>query len=212
MNLSVIINSCDKYEFIWNQFVKLFDKYWDYNINVPIYFLTEDKPISHTNFISITNGKLNWTKSVKLALNQINTKYILWLQDDYFLRKTIYKNNLMDYLEFIQYYNVGRFGIHGDSNLYYLNKDSNSSYFRYRQNSLYTISLQASIWNKEFFQSCLHADEESPWQFEIDGTSRLNKTNHKIFVDLQYIPWYQEALKQGQYTKDYFDICKQENI
>jgi len=212
MNLSVLINSCDKYEFIWEKFYKLFMKYWDFNINVPVYFLTENKPITYPEFIPITPGQGSFTQIAFKALNYIKTPHVLWLQEDYFLKRKIEKSQFEEYLDFIQYYNTDRFGIHSHSYLYSLSNVPNCKYLKYKQNSLYTISLQASIWKTSFFQKCLQDKDENIWQFEVNGTYRLNLNNHKVYVHLQNPDWYQEALRKGQFTDNYHDICREENL
>lgn len=212
MNISVLINSCDKYEFIWNKFFHLFDKYWDKSKNLPIYFLTEHKTPSRNDIYCVTTDKTSWSDRIQEVLSTIDTKYVLWLQDDYFLRRKIDISLLENYLNFIEDNKVDRFGIHEHSYLYSLTKDVQSNFFRYKQNSLYTISMQASIWNKEFFQSCFCDKQETIWEFEVDGSIRLNTRPHKIYLDTQINPWYQEALRKGEYTTEYFTICKEENL
>lgn len=210
MNLSIIINSCDKYEFIWDKFFTLFNKYWDFNINAPIYFLTENKPINRHNIIPLTPSVIPWSHAIRFALDNIKTKYLLWLQDDYFLRKTITQDKFNDYLDFIDYYNVDRFGIHNNNYLY--SYDQFKYYNKLKQNSLYTISMQSSIWNAKFLKSCLNTKPETIWHFELDGTDRLNQRQHNIYFDPQNPSWYKEALRMGKYTEDYYLICKEENI
>lgn len=212
MNMSVLINSCDKYEFIWEKFFHLFDKYWDKSKTLLTYLLTEQKVFDKDGIICATTKKNCWSERIQEVLNNIDTKYVLWFQDDYFLRRKMDVSSLENYLNFIEHNNVDRFGIHEDSYLYSLTPDSQSNFFRYKQNSMYSISLQASIWNKEFFQSCFCEKQETIWEFEVDGSKRLNTRPHKIYVDIQNPPWYQEALRKGKYTEEYFTICQEENL
>lgn len=211
MSISLIVGSCDKYSFIWNKFFTLFNKYWDKNIDIQKFFLTENCSTNDPNFISLAIGNGEWTHRLKLALQRINTPYILWMQDDYFLRKTISNDKFLQYIEFIQRHDIDRFGIHENSNLYSLS-DNDCLYSQFNQKSLYTISMQASIWKKTFLESCFQNNEETIWQFEVDGSQRLNKKKHKIFFDIQDPPWYLEALRKGQFTQDYYNICKEENL
>jgi hypothetical protein len=208
MNLSLLVGSCDKYSFIWDKFFTLFDKYWDHNITINKYFITEHKPAVHADFRPLCVGNYIWTKFARLALEQIPTDYILWMQDDYFLRKTIPAEEFSNYMKFVETNNVDRLGIHDNSTFYsYANNAG-----KLKQNGLYSISLQASIWNKKTLQSLLEQNDETNWQFEIDGTKRFNKIQHNVYISVQNPSWYLEALKQGSYTSDYFDICKEENL
>lgn len=208
MNLSLVVGSCDKYNFIWDKFFKLFDKYWDHNITINKYFITEHNPAKHKDFRPLCVGNYIWTKFARLALSHINSDYILWMQDDYFLRKTISLEQLSTYMNFVESNNVDRLGIHDNSHLY----TYENIFGKLKQNSLYTISLQASIWNKQTLISLLEQNDETNWAFEIDGSKRFNKNSHNVYISVQNPPWYLEALKQGSYTPDYFDICKEENL
>lgn len=208
MNLSLVVGSCDKYDFIWDKFFTLFDKYWDHDITINKYFVTEHKPARHKSFRPLCAGNYIWTKFARLALSYVETDYILWMQDDYFLRKTMPLEQLSNYMNFVEINNVDRLGIHGNSDLYHYANNAG----KLKQKSLYTVSLQASIWNKKTLLSLLEQNDETNWQFEIDGTKRFNETHHNVYVSIQNPPWYLEALRQGSYTQDYFDICKEENL
>lgn len=211
MDISLIVGSCDKYEFIWDKFFTLFDKYWDHTINIDKYFLTQYKPAQNKYFIPLCLKDDIWTVFARSALDHIKTKYVLWMQDDYFLRKTISRERFEEYYAFIQKNNVERFGIHDNSYLYTY-ADLGNGYQRFAQNSLYTISMQASIWETEFLKWCLDQNAETNWQFEIDGSQRLNSRPHNIYAQFQNPSWYLEALKQGKYTEDYHNICKEEKL
>ena len=76
----------------------------------------------------------------------------------------------------------------------------------------YSISMQASIWNKKFLESCL-VENENPWEFEINGSLRLNQHRpHNIWYSSQDNPWYLEAMRKGKFTEDYFKIKEEENL
>lgn len=212
MNITLLVGTCDKYNFLWDKFCLLFNRYWDHSIDIPRYFLSETIEFSNYGFKSFIPGKIPYSDCLKYALDRIDTAYILWLQDDYFLRKTILKSKFEYYMSFMQN-GVDRFGIHGDSYLYSKSHLIDNIY-RFHQYSLYTISMQASIWNKEFFKSCLISNgSENPWKFELNGTYRLNNTKfHNIMFDKQETPWYNEAMNKGEFTSKYHEIIEQEGL
>ena len=212
MNITLLVGTCDKYNFLWNKFGLLFNRYWDHNIDIPRYLLSETLEFNEHGFKSFLPGKIPYSDCLKYALDRIDTEYVLWLQDDYFLRKTISKSKFEYYMSFMQN-GVNRFGIHHDSWLYTKSHLVNDIY-KLDQNSLYSISMQASLWNKEFFRSCLiTGGSENPWQFEIDGSSRLNNSRlHNVMFDRQEPPWYNEAMHQGGFTSEYHQIVEQEGL
>lgn len=212
MNITLLVGTCDKYNFLWKKFAMLFDKYWDKNLNISRYFLSETIEFNDYGFKSILPGKIPYSDCLKYALSMVDTDYVLWMQDDYFLRKTIPRSRFEMYMSIIEN-GVNRFGIHEDSNLYQKFHLIDNLY-RLQQNSLYTISMQASIWNKEFFKSCLITrGSENPWEFEISGSQRLNnRVHHNILFDKQDTPWYNEAMRKGEFTPDYHDIVEKEKL
>lgn len=212
MDITLLVGTCDKYSFLWKNFAILFDKYWDHNINISRYFLSETIAFNDYGFSTLLPGKLPYSDCLKFALDYVDTKYVLWMQDDYFLQKTVTKSTLDYYMSIIDN-GVDRFGIHEDS-VYYHKSHLINTVYRLHQHSLYTISMQASIWNKNFFKSCLiKHGHENPWEFEVNGSTRLNSTQtHNILFDKQEEPWYNEAMRKGKFTAEYYDILKKENL
>jgi hypothetical protein len=213
LDLTMLIGTCDKYQFLWPKFLKLYEKYWDDTIIINRYVLCETIPFNYDGFLSVLSGKIEYTDRLKCAIDKINTKYVLWLQDDYFFRKKIHYNKFKYYIDYINKYKIDRFGIHHDTCLYTKNHIVDDIY-RLDQYSQYTMSMQASIWNTEFFKSCLKHDQpENIWQFEIRGSKRLNNAYiHNIVFEKQTDYWYQEAMKKGKFTQDYYRIVEQENL
>jgi hypothetical protein len=211
MNITLLVGTCDKYSHLWNKFGTLFDKYWDKSINIQKYFLSETKEFNDYGFRSILPGKVSYSDCLKYALDRVDTKYVLWMQDDYFLRKTINKSKF-EFYQLLMDTGVDRLGIHEDSQ-YYSKSHVIDNIYRLYQNSLYTISMQASIWNVNFFKSCLIKNgNETPWEFEMQGSKRLNTTNHTILFDKQSPAWYSEAMRKGCFTPEYYAIVEQENL
>lgn len=167
-----------------------------------------DETISGYNFIQ--NGKIPYSECIMNSLEKLNTDYVLWFQDDYFLRKTLYKDEFEKYMNFVIDEKVDRLGICKSTPLYQKDHVVDNIY-KMKQNSKYTISMQASIWKTDFFQSCL-IKGESPWQFEVEGTKRLNKRIHNSYLAIQDTPWYLEAMRKGKFTDEYHQILKEENI
>jgi hypothetical protein len=216
MNFTILIGTCDKYSFLWKNFTTLFKKYWDHNIKVDKYFLSETITADIEGFNTFTPGVVPYSDCIKYALDRISTPYVLWMQDDYFLRKMITIEQFNQYFEYIEKYNVDRFtpNRYTPHTVHYTFDGKIDNYPRMSQNSNYTISMQASIWNKNFLQKCLiQQGTENPWQFEVDGSTRLNNTSqHCILYELSHDQWYQEAMRKGTFTKEYYDIIKLENL
>jgi hypothetical protein len=210
-NISIFIGTCDKYAFLWDDFVYLFNKYWDHSVECKKYFLSDKITKDYEGFDWILGNGLSQPDKIKLACDSVEDKYILWLQDDYFFRRTISKEEIFQYIGLMELVPIDRFGIHVDSMLYSAKHISDKIY-KLNQFSSYSISLQASIWNKNFLKYCTF-DLSTPWEMEINGTMMLNnKVHHQIYYAVQEPPWYLEAMSKGEFTTDYYKIKKEEGL
>ncbi len=211
MNIALIVGSCDKYHFLWDKFSFLLDKYWDKGIDIPKYIITQNVDPKIHNIQSILVETPLYTTGLRKALDTIKNEYVLWLQDDYFLRRKLSFGDFNTYCGLTESWKADRFGIHEDSTLYAKQQVCNNIY-KLKQFSLYTISLQASIWKTDFLYSLLD-HEESPWEFEVQGSERLNNhKQHNIYYAAQDPPWYLEACRKGEFTNDFYNICNEEGI
>jgi hypothetical protein len=208
---AILVGTCDKYAHLWDNFVLLFNKYWDDRVACDKYFLAETVAPAYPGFKALQCGRVGYSEALRIGLEQVPTDYILWLQDDYFFRRIIIKERFDFYAKFIARHNVDRFGLCEDSDLYSKTHVQDSVY-RLNQHSEYTVSMQASIWKREFFLSCL-GPPENPWQFEIDGSARLNSsTEHNIYFEKQDPPWYKDCMRGGKYNEHFHAIAQKEGL
>ena len=210
---TVLINTCDKCRFLWKNFSVLFNRYWDPLIKADKYFLSEtltDPTLEGFNWF--TPGKIEWSEIVKFALDQISTPYILWLHEDFFLKRTIPFSKFEYYFDFIEKHKVKRFGIHENSR-YYTTSIFINDILKFHPQSDYTISLQASIWDTQFLKENIKS-KESPWGFETKGSQRINNNSlsDSIYFESQSLKWYDEAHHGGKLTHEYWDLVEKEQL
>jgi hypothetical protein len=194
--ISVLIGSTDKYDFLWDEFNYAFFKHFFPKIDV--FFLTEKR--KNTGIKTINVGNVSWYEGVSQSLLYfIKTKYVLWLQDDYFLIKNFTEKELENDLKYIEKFNIDRLGLCPVSHHYTMG-EGNGGYIQMHPESKYLISLQPSIWKTDFFYGQLKKGE-SPWSFEINGTERILNKGYKISI--RPLQWYIEVVTQGRYNKHY---------
>ena len=102
---SILINTCDNFEDCWIPFFKLFTIYWpDYEGK--IYLNTEYKDFSYPGLdivctkVCKVNGvpretRVTWSQCLKWALEAIDTDFVLYMQEDYFLKDKV-KNDIVE--------------------------------------------------------------------------------------------------------------------
>ena len=85
-DVSILVNTCDLYEDAWDPFLFLLKKNWP-NFNYPVFLNTENKKYSgnEMKITTISNGKLIWSERVLNSLEKIDSKYILFFLEDFFL-------------------------------------------------------------------------------------------------------------------------------
>ncbi|MBP9792088.1 MAG: hypothetical protein KBC27_02645 [Rickettsiales bacterium] len=182
-DLSILVSSCDKYKVLWPGFFDALFKFWPSlntkNKNIKLYLITNNEVYPSSRVISVqTTLSDGWSQNIKDALNKINTKYILYLQDDYFFSTPVNESRLKEIMETMRNHGkVGYTSLIADG--YFLDtkfKWENNPYlkdslFRSRKHKKYYITLQALLFDREKFLDLL-GDEKSPWIFEKKAVNR----------------------------------------
>lgn len=207
-DVSVIIQTCDKYEFLWKGWYLSFKNNWDWSLGWPVFFCTEEKKTSF-NDKRITN--LNTEKSKDSSgfsnrlieiLSKINTKYVLYIQDDMWLKSKVNGEELRYCLYMMKHFNWNSIKIHEkiwfnyslEKTNFFINK---KRLLKYKKDSEYLVTHNAAIWNREFLLNAMIPDE-NPWDNEKNGTERVMKNydDPKIYhYDLGW--YYQLGIQKG---------------
>lgn len=201
MDLAVVVGSCDRYSFLWEKFTARYNKYFDLNIGTEKYILSETVETTNDTFNILKCGKVPYTRFLEKALIQIEAKYIFWLQDDYYFTRSVPTEVIEESYNLInQDQSLIRVGIQENSK-YYTVKESTGNFKRLSKDSEYSVSMQSSIWDREKLLDFIkNSPDETPWQFETDGSKRMNKTSHEVMFYELPEAWYQEAMKKGNQT------------
>lgn len=184
---SILVTSCDSYDDAWEPFFKLFNIMWP-ECEMPIYLNTETKEFK-SNCLSVkalhpeklTDKKgnpISWSYRLKQAVEQIDSKYILFFLEDFFLMskvRTDVVNNAIEHMENND--DVGIIDFYREPHEEEIILDE----FSYVDSNYdYAINAMAAIWRKEFLLEIIR--DENPWDFEFFGTRRWKKTNYKILT------------------------------
>ena len=190
-NVTFLVNSCDKYEDAWHPF---FECLWHFagDIPYPIILNTETKQYAdqHYNLCCInseTRRPLTWSKRLLHVLEYIQTDFVFFLLEDYFLKDTFDWNRFQKVIDFI--------GTHPDvcmvdirprwaSNLEEKIKNQTEfsnvgDSFRERDSKEFNITCSPGIWRTDALRSLLRAHEDV-WDFEIYVGLRAKKYGWKV--------------------------------
>ncbi|MFM8453683.1 MAG: hypothetical protein ACKOAD_01640 [Gammaproteobacteria bacterium] len=177
-NLSILVTSCDKYSELWDPFFQLLWKQWpelnNQDSGIPIYLMSNSKKYTHPKVQTINIVKeTSWSSSMRQAVKEIKTDYVLVVLDDYFFTKVdqkrlsdifnSIKSRKIPYVQLTVPYYVQ------DRKVY---EDEAVTGLKYKkQFEEWRTSLQAAIWRKDVLLHLLK-EPETPWNFEIVGSAR----------------------------------------
>ena len=201
-NLSIIISSCDSYSDLWNPCFKMFNKFWP-DSPYKKFLLCETKNIKTnpelTNFnINVINANSNyWSKRLVIALDKIDSEYILLYLDDFFLKSKVLNDNITNLFEVVLKNEINMLRLiprPGPSKV--CNDMKNIGVLN--PNDRFYVSTQASIWKKEILRSLL-VNEESIWEFEENGSIRAKKIMNFYSVYKSVIPYIHHDIERGKW-------------
>lgn len=212
MNLDTIIMSCDKYSFLWKNFTKMFNRYYNLDCNTSLVSESKTEELEGINIIN--TGQLTWTEMLRHAIEKVENDYIFLLLDDYLLTEDISSEEINLHLNFLAEHNANKIMIDRHSIFYKyesLITYRNRTCLKFDINSSYLLSTQPSIWKKSFLKSVL--DEKlDPWQFETYKTKAIQGKDNKLFLMLREKSIYFNAFNKGKAHNDYFDFCQRNNL
>lgn len=186
-DIAVLVSSCDLYEDAWNPFFRLLQKNWS-ECPKHIYLNTETKHYNDEYFdITCLNSssKIKWGARLIHALEQIDSDYILFFLEDFFLLDKVNNDLFLEALDLIKLDSVGvvKFIPHVWPESYYFSDISEHFSPTYRDFRARNAGM-ASLWKKNYYLKLLRAYED-PWKFEIFGAIRSRKYKEDI--------WFQNA-------------------
>lgn len=199
-NITLLVGSCDDYSFLWDNFIKLCNKYWEPQCKKIIVSETLTRGIKDYEF-STTSRDLNWSDRMITAINNIETDFVFFILDDYFLREDISNEFISQSIDFLERENGNKLIFttiptdiyklsHIKDDLYKMNDDSD-----------YLTSVQPAIWRKSFLLDCLQKNW-NPWQFEIEGTNLIKNQDNKIYLKHKIESIYFNAVRKGKIMSD----------
>lgn len=229
--LTILVNSCDKYEDAWEPFFACLKHFSGERQLYPIVLNTESKQFQsdyyHVDTIN-TPGKATWSKRLKNVLSFIDTEYVFFLLEDYFLEDTFDNDRLEKVIQYMdENRDVGIVDIRprwaesraeAESNKIKY-KDVEDS-FEERNLDRFNITCSPAIWRVSALKSLLRSHEDV-WQFEYYSGIRAKKYGVKVVRFVTRVPgiyeynyqiWSGMGITQGQWLPGNVDFFAKLNI
>lgn len=181
-SVSIIVSSCDKYSDAWYPYFELLKKYWPGHPE-NIYLITETQEYTHDglNIVNVNCGnECSWSERLYTTLEMANTKYIIFSLEDYFLLDYVKDEMIEECIRWMEEDpSIVECRLHG-SDYDGLVESEKYAPFRFADaDTPYRLDTQVAIWNREALMSFIDLTE-NPWQFEGNGTKRIQKTDKKF--------------------------------
>lgn len=135
--IDILVQTCDAYSHFWDGWYKMFDRFWDFELDWQIYFCNEevDLPFNDDRIKQIKTGKSKqymgveerewlptfggpkqvdegWSDRLLTMLNSVDSDYILYFQEDQWPKFKIDKDLFYDLGNFCYAYDVGALKLH----------------------------------------------------------------------------------------------------
>lgn len=217
-DLTIIVSSCDKYADCWKPFCQLLFKYWpflkDQKRKIEIVLITNKKEFSYPGITVYKTGEdKSWSDNLLEALKTIKSKYVLYLQEDYFLSSPLDERRLGYLFTEMKKHNIPYIEIGPDS---FFNKEKDYPLVKGTvikgKHIPYRTSLQPALWEKKVLEHLLK-QKETAWTFEVAGSTRSEglmepflavKNDHPIH--------FFNACGSGYFSKKALEFLKKEGI
>ena len=200
IDYSVIISTCEKYSDLWDIYFNLFKKNWP-DCPAKVYLVTDaatDRCFEGVEIIS-AGEDTEITERLDKALSIVDSRYILFTLDDYFLTEKIDNSKIDTALRFINDHSVDYVRLYSASRHYLRREGAQESFdypgyfFRDISEGNYKVSLYAGLWRTDFMRKTLK-EKRNAWQYEValtqmarDMDARCAISNHHEFPILDVI-------------------------
>lgn len=204
--LSIVVIGFDGYSDLWDDCIGLIKKFW---IDCPyeIVFVNNELEKKWENVTVLHAGvEAEWSKKVQVALNYCNSRFICLLLEDFLIGDLVDAKKISNLIELMIAKNIDYIKLADMNNAA---KDrckavpENKHIHKVRYCDDYGISLQPSIWKKEFLIEKLGQENYNAWVFEFDRVkeSRPNDKGYRenVLFDTRNILNIQHGVIQGKY-------------
>jgi hypothetical protein len=180
-DIAVLVVSCDRYADMWDPFFDFFRLFWS-DCPYKVYLSTNIKTPKLENVTVLNTGSSSdWSSELSTAISQIPEKNIILFLEDYFIREKVDNSELKSYIDFFEvsgaaYMKLGCFSSKYNELWPYETVNAFSKVGKIDKSAKYLVCLQLTLWDKSYLQTLL-VPGESPWQFEINGSRRSEKSN-----------------------------------
>ena len=211
MNYTIVVMSCDKNEDLWQPFHHCMEKYWK---NHPtIIYSTETKTNPYYKTICRNYPIEKWTRRLWDTIKQVETKYVLLMCDDVFVRDYV-DNTLIEVL--CGYLIGGIAGINMEKSFDENDEPYTDKLMIRNHYGKWKTSVMCQLFQTRILLELCDM-EVDPWKFEElnDGRNyRFLVSKEGDFINWGYkhkvVKWF--GIRKGKWCKECKDFFDKEGL
>jgi len=208
-DISILINSCDKYSDVWEVFFPLFFRYWP-DCPWQIYLGSNSKTYNHPRVINISVGDdLSWADSAKKMVESIPTENFLFFLDDFFIFWKVNTDIVGHFYDIFKEIDANCLRLRNSPEIDNIVPGYLEIVERPR-GEFNRVALDIAFWKKSIFLLLLKPGE-SPWQMENEGSKR-SIVFDKFYTSKEWIIERRNGLEAGKWLRYNLDLLKREEI
>lgn len=185
-DLTVLVNSCDKYEDAWDPFFKLLKINWPYCEKCKILLNTEEKEYT-CDFMEVSTvcgGKnATWSQRLKTALSNTDTEIVLFFLEDFFLQSKVNQEMFEEAYYLIKNNkDIGYIGLKYSPERIFADSSYVPEERFFSRDTLatsYRITAMPVLWRKDWLIELLNESEDA-WEFERNASIRSKNYPYEV--------------------------------
>lgn len=187
-DITVLVNSCDKYKDAWEPFFRLLHIQWQdlpYNVVLNTETLSYECDFMNVRTINSSKG-IPWAKRLRHVLENIDTEFILYTLEDFFFDRPVNVSAFEEAHQLIKNdASIGYIGLRYNRQLVFKdesNADRNARFVSKDELVVVNrVNSQTALWRRKWLLSLLR-DHETPWEFEMYASIRSRRTDKKVLI------------------------------
>ncbi len=209
-NLTILVLARDqtsKLAYLTSYFM---DKYWnDRKYDLVLCTQTQCPQNSNYDRVIYAGAETAWSDRLCTAVKTIQSEYILFTPEDFFLKDFVKSGVVESYLEKMDFERTISV-IKLTPSRHFVEKYDNR-YNCSRKGQPYRVCVQPTIFRRDYLLA-LAEKKYSPWQFEVEGSEYSNTLDGKVLVVRKEEYCCVHAWWRGAWTREVISFFKRENI
>ncbi|MDQ6655157.1 MAG: hypothetical protein M3Y80_05015 [Verrucomicrobiota bacterium] len=208
-SVSIVVSSCDRFFDAWRPFAFFFRKFWP-DCPFAVHLITNELGVRSDFIRPLAVGPdRGWASNMQTALSRIETPYVLYFQEDYFLTAPVDEAQLASDFRFAVENDAAAFCFY---DLSLLEPEFGLASERFRlvpEDSKGRTRLQTTLWKRDALASLL-VPGENAWHMEARGSERtrgLRIFSYTRNADAP-IPYLMSGIVRGLWTPEALALCR----